>query len=437
MIALLAQCAYLSETSRMIEVWRALTARGADVRVATHGGAHQNQLTRAGIPYEILGPPMSDARGARFVADAPGLGSVRQNIYSDTEIRAYVLAEAAWLRAIGAEVAVTGFLLTAQLSTRLAGVPLVTTHTGSWVPPVWENRLLPADPPWPAMRLLPGPVRRRLVNAAPRRVRFYTAGFNRIAAALGVEPVPSLAALVLGDLTLVTEVPEVLGIPAAAMESWRPDGRRGYRPGTRLAYAGPLYARLDVPIPPHVEEFLARDDGPVVYVALTSSSPELVRAVATGAAKAARVLVAGTVHALGDLSGRRVCVAGVLPSHLVMPRVDLAVTTAGQGSVQTAMAAGTPLLAVPLQPEQTLNAVLLEKRGAARRLTRTATTDQVRHMLADDRYRDAARRIKALYDRVDGAGAAADRILALTRSPGRAGVIPDAGGRRPRMSIDE
>lgn len=413
-IALLAQCAYLSETSRMIELHRALTARGARVRVATHGGVHRNLLHAAGIPHEVIGPPMSDRRGARFVADAPGLGSVRQSMYSDAELREYVLAEAAWLRATGARCAVTGFLLTAQLSTRLVGIPLVTTHTGSWVPPVWERGLLPADPTWPAMHLLPEAVRRRLINAAPARVRFYTAGFNRVARHLGVEPVPSMAALVLGDLTLVTEVPEVLGIPEPLLEDWRPHGRRGYRPGTRLAYSGPLYARLEVPVPPRVEAFL-NGPGPIVYVALTSSSPELVRRLTAAAvAASARVLVAATVHAVGDLDGGRTCVAGVLPSHLVMPRVDLAITTAGQGSVQTAMAAGTPLLAVPLQPEQTLNAVLVEKLGAARRVAPAAATTAaglVRRMLDDDGYRLAARRVKGWYDAVDGAGRAADRIL--------------------------
>jgi UDP:flavonoid glycosyltransferase YjiC (YdhE family) len=83
--------------------------------------------------------------------------------------------------------------------------------------------------------------------------------------------------------------------------------------------------------------------------------------------------------------------------------------------VQTAMASGTPLLAVPLQPEQTLNAVLVEKLGAARRLPPAATTTaaaHVRRMLDDDGYRHAAQRIKAWYDKTDGPGAAADRIIA-------------------------
>jgi hypothetical protein len=39
---------------------------------------------------------------------------------------------AAWLAA-------TGFTLTTLLSTRLAGVKLVTEHAGSFVPPIWER----------------------------------------------------------------------------------------------------------------------------------------------------------------------------------------------------------------------------------------------------------------------------------------------------------
>jgi hypothetical protein len=41
-----------------------------------------------------------------------------------------------------------------------------------------------------------------------------------VAAELGVEPVPSFAALLLGDLTLVTDVPELLGLPRAEVDGW-------------------------------------------------------------------------------------------------------------------------------------------------------------------------------------------------------------------------
>lgn len=407
MICLLPNCAYLSETSRMLEIHRALTRLGVPVTVATHGGIHEQLLTAVGVEYDVIGPPMDAERSGRFVREAIGAGPVGQSMYADDELRAYVRAEAAYFHEHDVSVAVTGFTLTALLSTRLAGIPLVTEHAGSFVPPVFERGLLP------------GRVRGRAIGAVLPRVRHYCSGFNRIAAELDVEPVPSLPALLLGDLALVPEVPEVLGIAPADLEGWRPRGR-GYRAGTRLRYSGPLFAHLDVPLPDRVVDFLA-EPGPVVYVALTSTAPELVRQAAeAAAATGARVLVAGTVHDLGDLESDRVLVAGVLPSHEVMPQVDLAVVTGGQGSVQTAMAGGTPVLGVPLQLEQELNLALLSRLGAARavpparigrRLTRLAS-----EMLATDGYRRAAREVKQVYDEVDGPALAAEAIVELAHT---------------------
>ncbi|HEX7745022.1 MAG TPA: nucleotide disphospho-sugar-binding domain-containing protein [Micromonosporaceae bacterium] len=418
MICLLPNCAFLSETTRLLEIYRALRERDAAVRVATHGGTYEYLLAEAGVPYDVIGPRMTPERCAQFLRDEIGMGNVNQSTYTDDELRTYARAEADYFRTHGIRVAVTGFTLTTVLSTRLAGVRLVTEHNGSWVPPVWEHGLLPAParPIRPAFRALPDRVVRWLTNAAPPRVRFYTSGFNRIATELGVPQVPSLAALVLGDLTLVTEAPEVIGIPPQVMERWRPDGRRGYRPSMRLRYTGPLYTRLDRPLPDRVARFLDQD-GPMIYVAITSSPPHLVRAAVRALAPLdARILVAGTVHDLGDLAGERVLVDGVLPSHRVMPRVDLAVTAGGQGSMQTAMAAGTPVLGLPLQPEQDLNIVLLERLGAARRLAlRHAGTDRLtamaRSMLADGAYRRAAGAVKRAYDGIDGPANAAAAIV--------------------------
>ena len=427
MICLLPQCAYLSENTRMLEIHRALRRRGTPVRVATHGGTHEALLRAAGVDYDVVGPRMDEHRSARFVRTAVGMGHVGQSMYSDAEIRSYVTAEAEYFRLHGITVAVTGSLLTTMLSSRLAGVTVLTDH-GSWVPPVYERGLVPAPshPPWSILRALPERAVRWLSNAALPRTRFYCSGFNRVAAELGVEPVPSLSALVLGDLAMVTEVPEVLGISAAEMSSWRPAGRRAYRTGTQLRYTGPLYARLDVPLPEAVDEFLDRP-GPVVYVAITSTSPHIIRAVvASLTALDVRVLVSATVHDLADLTDERVMVAGVLPSHLVMPRVDLAITAGGQGSVQTAMAAGTPILGIPLQPEQDLNVALLERRGAARLVARhdahtsrlaSVADDMVRH----EQYRIAADGVRRLYDAVDGPGNAADLIIETAATSTRVG----------------
>jgi UDP:flavonoid glycosyltransferase YjiC (YdhE family) len=425
MICLLPSCCFLSETSRMLEIHRALRERGADVRIATHGGTYEWVLREAGVEYDLLGDGLTPERCAELVRSVPGIGSPEDSGWTDAEIRAFAIAEADYLRAIGARAVVTGWTLTALLSSRLAGIPLVTEHAGSWVPPMYERGLLPL--PFfplgiPAERWLPRSLRRRMFNSRVPSLTAYTSGFVRVAAELGVEGVPSFPAMLLGDLTLVTDVPELLGITASAIDGWRPRDPAPYRAGTRLKLVGPIFAHLDVPLPDRVERLLA-GPRPIVYVAITSSGPGLVRA-AVGALRplGARVLVAGTVHDLAGLEDEQVAVEGVLPSHLVMPRVDLAVIAGGQGSVQAALAAGIPFVGLPLQPEQHLNVVLAERAGAAQVVEPPLAgtpelTRRARELLTVPRHRASAERLRDAFARADGPGRAADAIIAASGVP--------------------
>jgi UDP:flavonoid glycosyltransferase YjiC (YdhE family) len=117
-----------------------------------------------------------------------------------------------------------------------------------------------------------------------------------------------------------------------------------------------------------------------------------------------------------DSAGPRVTVGGILPSHRIMLRVDLAVTAGGQGSMQCAMAAGTPVIGIPLQPEQDANVHLLELKGAVRLLPlrdvgHGKLTALVDEMTSHQSYRAAARAIRAAYARRDGPALSAEAIL--------------------------
>jgi hypothetical protein len=168
---------------------------------------------------------MSAERRAAFVRSAVGVGPVDQSMYTDEELRSYVLAEANYF-----------------------SVNRVTEHAGAFVPPVFERGLLPTPGSLP--RLLGGPLPRWVINRAIPRLRYHCAGFDRIAAELSVEDVPSLPALLLSDLTLVP----------------------------------------DIPLPERVALFLD-PPGPVIYVALTSTGPELIREVIGALAEAIIELV--------------------------------------------------------------------------------------------------------------------------------------------------
>lgn len=330
------------------------------------------------------------------------------------EVRASAQAELAFFRVSGARLAVIGFTLTAYLSTRLAGIPLASSHGASFVPPLFEQGLLPVPTtmPMPGVEWLPRWIKRKTANNGAERLTDPVQFLNTVAAELGVDPLPTLAALMLSDLTLVTDLPEILGIPTAELEAWQPKRPAAYRKGTRLVYVGPLFAQLNLPIPAAVLPFL---DGsqPTAYVVLSSSTAGLLRAVTACARQAGlRVIVGGTLHDFGPNSDPGVVVAGVLPSHKIMPSVTLAVTMGGQGSVQTAMCSGTPLVAIPLHAEQELNVHLAARQGMALAVARRHAradkmTAAIRRVAGDPDFKQQALRVQTLYAKSIGAGRAA------------------------------
>lgn len=425
MIVLMPNCGFLSETSRMLHIAQALQARGERVAMATHGGPYAHVLAEADMPFTLLAPAMDDTRCAQFLRDLIQIGKPGVRLQPADEVRESVAAEVAFFRSVGARMAVTGFTLTACLSTRVAGIPLAASHGGSWVPPVFERGLapVPTTMPIPGTEWFPRWLKRRMANSSASRMRGPVKFLNGVAAELGVEPVPSLGALMLADLTLVTDVPEILGVSAAEMDAWQPRPAAAYRRGTRLVYVGPMFARLDLRVPAPVQPFL---DGsrPTAYVVLSSSTPSRLRAV-TARARAAglRVIVGATIHDFGPNDDPDVVVAGILPSHEIMPRVDVAITMGGQGTVQTAMCCGTPLVAIPLHPEQELNVDLAVRQGMAlaiapRHAEGEKMTAAIRRVGSEPGFRHEAMRVKALYAGTDGAASAAAAITRFLAADG-------------------
>jgi UDP:flavonoid glycosyltransferase YjiC (YdhE family) len=205
-------------------------------------------------------------------------------------------------------------------------------------------------------------------------------------------------------------------VPQAELEAWRPHGA-AYRPGARLVYTGPLFARLDLPVPPGVQPFLDRSR-PTAYVVLSSSTPEMLRTVvARVRAAGLRVIVGATIHDFGPVDDADVVVAGILPSHVVMPRVHMVVCMGGQGTVQCAMASGVPLVGIPLHPEQELNVDLAVRHGmglamAPRHADTARLTDAVRRVVHEPAFAVQAQRVQCHYTGFDGATRAADAIRA-------------------------
>ncbi|MFO0598642.1 MAG: glycosyltransferase [Myxococcaceae bacterium] len=416
-IACIPNTGFLSETSRQLAIGRALASRGHRVVFGSHGGPFESYLEQAGFQVTRLEPRMDAGLQSRFLDAILTLGTKNVRFYDDDFFDRAVRAEVDFLRATGAEAVSVGFNLTTYVSSRAAGVPLVASHGGSFLPPVLERGLCPApvNSPLPFMRLLPARAQRFLSNRVPFWLRAPVRDFNRAADRFGTERLPGMMQLMCGDLTLVTDAPEVLGIPQVELDRWRPDPGVAFA-STTMRYSGPLFARLDLPVPARVSAFIDGADGPVVYVSLSSVREPFLREV-VGAVKqlGVRTLVGATIHSVADLEDERTMVAGVLPNHLVMPKVSAAVIMGGQGTTQTAMTAGVPFVGLPYHAEQELNVALAERQGMAVRLSPrdargVALTRAVRRLLDDPEVSARARAVAEVYARYDGPSLAAEAI---------------------------
>lgn len=419
MIALLPNCCFLSESSRLLELHRTLTKRGVAVTSATHGGSFSRVYDDAGVELVRMGE-ISIEREREFVASVPGMPGAK-DMWTAEELRRQVRRELDLIERTGPEAIVTGWTLSALVSSQVAGIPLITEHAGSFLPPLWENGLMPLPSvlPSPVMGLLPKALVTKALNRQIPRMKIHIDALNEVCREFGAQPLPSFPAMLMGDLTLVMDVPEMFGFPRADIAQWEPQLPQAYRPGSRLAYGGPLSAHLAIPVPPRVEAFLQREP---VYVAMSSTPPDLMRPVIEQLLTLRRpLLVSSGGYDLSDLEGPDVMVEPLLPSHLIVHRVCLMVGAGGQGSLQTAMAAGVPFLGIPLQPEQDVNVVLAERQGAARRVSPRAVNGKMAavagEMLREPSYRDAARRMADAYAAVDGAEATADAILEYVGAP--------------------
>ncbi len=127
---------------------------------------------------------------------------------------------------------------------------------------------------------------------------------------------------------------------------------------------------------------------------------------------------------LGDIGGN-VRVERWISHEILLPRLDLLVTTGGAGTVMAALRAGVPLIVVPTEWDKPENAQRVVEAGAGLRLSpRRCTPGRLRsaveRVLGDPSFRDNARRLAASFARYEGPAAGARLLeeLSSRKPPG-------------------
>jgi MGT family glycosyltransferase len=112
-------------------------------------------------------------------------------------------------------------------------------------------------------------------------------------------------------------------------------------------------------------------------------------------------------------------VSAFVPHGAVMPHAALAITHAGFGTVQAALAAGTPMVCIPCGRDQPGNAAHVAGLGAGLTIAPTASTGELRAViegaLADPQLEMNAERVSVLLGRADGGAVVVREIEAVSR----------------------
>ena len=162
------------------------------------------------------------------------------------------------------------------------------------------------------------------------------------------------------------------------------------------------------------------DGRPLIYASLgtlQNGRPELFAAIAAACASldVQLVISIGRPGATPPSLPGEPLVVAFAPHQQLIARSALVITHAGLNTTLTALACGVPLLAIPITNEQPGIAARIAHCGAGRALPVRLLTPQrlralVEEMLGDDRYRQAAQRLRGEIAAAGGVTRAADLI---------------------------
>lgn len=308
--------------------------------------------------------------------------------------------------AVLVEGTIPGMVIGAEAS----GLPFAALMSNIYARPT--RGLPPFTTGWSAAE---GPAGRVRDAAALAAIKWATKGMtkqlNAVRALHGLAPVSEM-------LGMLDHANAVLVLTSPSFDFTTP-----YLPAN-VRYVGP---QLDDP--GWVGEWQGGDDGsrPLVLVGLSSVHQGQTETLGKIAAALGRLPVRGLVTTGRAVAPEAVSappnvqVVRAAPHSLVLRRAAAVVTHAGHGTVLRALAAGVPLVCLPMGRDQKDNTVRLLRLGAGVRVSRSASPEQiaaaVRLVLQDRRYADAAKRFAAvLAEEARTRPSAADEAEALLRS---------------------
>jgi UDP:flavonoid glycosyltransferase YjiC (YdhE family) len=190
--------------------------------------------------------------------------------------------------------------------------------------------------------------------------------FNEARNHFGQKPIYNITDLVRGDITILPDLPILSGL-----------AEKDLTPG--YYYSGPIFSMMDMPVAEEIVNVFNRP-GLNIFCSLGSSGfPETLKTIiqALKQEKEYNIVCSTTTilnpEELGPNTDRFYA-CKFLPAHLVNEMADIAVLHGGQGTIQTAVWAGTPVVGIGFQAEQQANIDGIARAGMAIRIPIYAVT---------------------------------------------------------------
>lgn len=357
----------LGDFTRALETAKGMSKTGAQVKFFNHGGVHNHLIGEAGIEAEDLEPELTWEQHEVIMDINRYKAPIGTPIPVDKE---------QWVKMAEADLKTyeefkpdgvyAGLSLSCMISLPYAKLPMITQvptvncpafiQKGMYnMPNTMENNFF-------LRHMLPSYVKRKIMRKVLLRdsAKASLTSFNEARKHFGLRPIYNITQLVKGDITLLPDMPELSGLP-----------EKDLTPG--YYYTGPIFSMLDMPVDPQIEKVFNRP-GINIFCSLGSSGfPEALKLIIKTLRKEKHFnIVCSTTtildpKELGEPS-ENFYACRFLPAHLVNEMADIAILHGGQGTIQTAVWAGTPVIGIGFQAEQQHNIDGIVKQGMAVRI---------------------------------------------------------------------
>lgn len=382
-------------------IWLAHTARPLCIARALKGAGHQVSFGAAGRYARLAGDEGFPVHPIATMDADRALELVRQTRigYNRRIVELYVEDELALIDRLKPDLILNDFRLSAAISARVAGVPLVNILNAYWTN--YYAPALRAPDDFPLTRLVGKRLATRLLPPLQKLIlRLYARAFNAAAAARGLETFGNIFDVMASPhLNLIADLEEFMGLEGAP-ESFK--------------FIGPVLWEPDVAPP----EWLAQLDGerPVIYFSMGSTGfthyfDLLKRAFADG-----RFQVMVTT---GGLDAGRMpenfLVTDFAPGLALVEKSNLVICHGGNGTIYQALYHGVPVLGIPTFHDQDFNMQRVEDLGLGaalypRRLDAALLRETSERIIADTTKKAACAAISGPVRASDAPGAAVKLI---------------------------